>query len=515
MTVKSIRLGKRLNWLIALMTTSLLGVTGVQAYWLQNAYNLKQEKFDRDVIAAATEVSERLENLESMRFISESFQIEPFFTEKLSPNFRVNSGDSARRTSSGGSLKLTMRLGGDTVLEFNNSDKKAVLTAYRSEDSSTQDLILESKPEDMLKKGMHLDMVLRKLIVHEMRRKNMGNLINQKTLDSLISFELKRNGIDMPYEFAILKDNAVNLSSKDWNLQQIQHQTALFPTDFFASQTLSLSFPNKNNYLLRSMWVMLLVSLFFTTAIIVAFYRTLSFSLRQKRISEIKTDFINNMTHEFKTPIATINLAIDALRNKKVINNPEKIAHYSNMIRQENNRMNMQVESVLRMALMDKQELDLNFTMVDLHQLVLEAIEHVSLQLENRGGKLTKFLDGTGVTLKADANHLGNTIINLLDNAIKYSPTNPQLKVVTELTRNYFILVVSDKGLGMTKEEQKHIFERFYRVSSGNLHNIKGHGLGLSYAKGIIEAHGGRMEVESEKGKGSKFYIYLPLNTPN
>jgi signal transduction histidine kinase len=181
------------------------------------------------------------------------------------------------------------------------------------------------------------------------------------------------------------------------------------------------------------------------------------------------------------------------------------------MIKQENQRMNLQVESVLRMALLDKQELDLDFQQVDVMEVVQGCLDHISLQLESKGGRLQKFFNEQELTLQADPNHLSNTIINILDNAMKYSVGTPEIKVVTERTQNHFILIISDRGMGMTKEEQKHIFDRFYRVSAGDLHNIKGHGLGLSYAKGIIESHGGRIEVESEKGKGSKFYIYLPI----
>lgn len=511
MSTQTLRQGKRLSWLIALLTFSLLGVTGIQAYWLKNAYELKEEKFEREVGQALAEVSERLDNLESLRFLSESIQIEPFFTDKLSPSAARPFGDSVNPAA--GNLKLTMRLGGDTVMEFKSDrGESPVLIAYRYGDTNAREMLVKANPDQMLQKGLQLDMLLRKLVIHEIRRKNIEQLLDKRTLDSVISFELKSRGIDLPFEFSVINEKQVKLQSHNWRENQDQHTAALFPNDFFSNQILSISFPKKSNYIMRSMWLMLLISLALTAGVIVAFYRTLSFSLRQKRISEVKTDFINNMTHEFKTPIATINLAIDALNNNKVLSNPEKIAHYSKMIKQENQRMNLQVESVLRMALMDKQELVLNLKEVNIQNIVKDCIEHVSLQLENRNGQLNKFFNDNNIRLKADENHLANCIINIIDNAIKYSVGPPQIKVVTEATQNYFILVISDKGVGMTKDEQKHIFDRFYRVSSGDLHNIKGHGLGLSYAKGIIDAHGGRIEVESEKGKGSKFYIYLPIN---
>lgn len=501
--------GKRLNWLVALMTISLLGVTGIQAYWLTNAFSLREEKFDREVGQALSEVSERLENLESIRFLVEGFSLKPFFSQQLQPEVLGQLSDSGQGS---GGLKLTMRMGGDTVMEFNAGDTAHTLTAYRSSDSSQREMIISTGPQTMLQKGLKLDMLLRKMVIHEMRRKNLGNLLDRETLDSLIRFELQARGIEAPYEFAVISNGEKALATEGWQPGKDQHHSSLFPNDFFNRQVLSLSFPAKTDYLMRSMWLMLIISLIFTSAIVFAFYRTLQFSMRQKRISDIKTDFINNMTHEFKTPLATINLAIDALRNPRTLKDPERVEHYSKMIKQENLRMNMQVESVLRMALMDRQELELNFKECNMQQLVRSCLDHVSLQLDNRNGQLTRFLNDNQITLKVDENHLSNAIINILDNAIKYSVGAPQIKIITENTINHFVLVIEDKGMGMTREAQKHIFDRFYRVSAGDLHNIKGHGLGLSYTKGIVEAHRGRIEVESEKGKGSKFYIYLPLN---
>ncbi|MGB0176815.1 MAG: sensor histidine kinase, partial [Owenweeksia sp.] len=332
---------------------------------------------------------------------------------------------------------------------------------------------------------------------------------------SILNFELQTRGIELPYQFSVLENNRLVMKSKGWKPEQEQHRALLFPNDFFGNRLMMVSFPGKANYLLSSMWAMLMISMIFTLAMIVTFSKTLSYSIRQKRISEIKTDFINNMTHEFKTPIATINLAIDAMSNAKMINNPDKVRHYSQVIKQENQRMNMQVESVLRMALMDKKELELNYEQVDMYELLNECAEHIRLQLEAKGGRIQKFFNAPALQLEIDRNHLGNSVINILDNAMKYSLGTPEITMVTEVTKTNFILIISDRGIGMTKEEQKRIFDRFFRVSSGNIHNIKGHGLGLSYAQGIIEAHGGRIEVESEKGKGSKFYLYLPLSTTN
>lgn len=487
------------------MTLSLLGVTGIQAYWLKNAYDLREEKFESEVGQALNSVTERLDNMASMRFLFNSFSMEPFFTERLAPGLGLSTNDSNNSR-----LSLTMNLGPDTVV-FYNVDREDSL--YQAMEKG-KGVVLQPRPDQMMRKGAQLDMLLRKMVRYEISRRNSDTAwMNRKMLDSLIAFELRSRGIDIPYEYAIANEKEIVMSSRRWDPHDNQHTSTLFPNDILTNEVLSLSFPSKAKYIFQSLWIMVLISLLFTIAIVYTFYRTLSFSLKQKRISDIKTDFINNMTHEFKTPIATINLAIDALRNPKVRGDHQRVEHYSNMIKQENQRMNLQVESVLRMALLDKQELDLDFQTVDVMEIVQGCLDHISLQLESKGGRLQKFFNEQELELRADPNHLSNCIINILDNAMKYSVGAPEIKVVSESTQNHFILIISDKGMGMTKEEQKHIFDRFYRVSAGDLHNIKGHGLGLSYAKGIIESHGGRIEVESEKGKGSKFYIYLPIKS--
>jgi len=254
-----------------------------------------------------------------------------------------------------------------------------------------------------------------------------------------------------------------------------------------------------------------LLALLFTTIIIVAYYSALNQLSTQRHISEIKTDFINNMTHEFKTPIATINLALDAIKNPKVIDDKEKVQRYLQMIRDENKRMHAQVENVLRISKLEKKELDISKESNNIHEIIEEAIEHVNLIIEDRQGTITTHFDANRTTVLLNDVHFTNVLVNILDNAIKYSPEIPVIDIYTENVKDFVIIKIKDQGAGMSKVAQKRIFEKFYREHTGDLHNVKGHGLGLAYVKRIVEDHNGEVYVESEKGKGSTFIIKLPL----
>jgi two-component system phosphate regulon sensor histidine kinase PhoR len=253
------------------------------------------------------------------------------------------------------------------------------------------------------------------------------------------------------------------------------------------------------------------LSIIFTLIIIIAYTSALNQLIKQRQISEIKTDFINNMTHEFKTPIATINLALDAIKSPKVIDDREKTTRYLQMIRDENKRMHAQVENVLRISKLEKRELEINKESMDIHEIVEEAIEHVNLIIEDREGTITTHFKATRTSVLLNDVHFTNVIVNVLDNAIKYSPEKPIIDVITENVKDFVIIKVKDHGQGMSKVAQKRIFEKFYREHTGDIHNVKGHGLGLAYVKRIIEDHNGQIVVESEKGKGSTFIIKLPL----
>jgi two-component system phosphate regulon sensor histidine kinase PhoR len=274
---------------------------------------------------------------------------------------------------------------------------------------------------------------------------------------------------------------------------------------------LLLSFPKKKKFLLQSIMGMAILSLVFTLVIILAYAGAIYQLIRQKQISEIKSDFINNMTHEFKTPIATINLAIEAIRNPKIIGDQDKVQRYLQMIRDENKRMHAQVENVLRISKLEKNQLDISKDRVNIHSIIEAAIDHVELIVLDRGGYIHTHLDAQRSEVLANDMHFENVIVNILDNAIKYSPDVPKIDVYTEVAKNHIIIRIQDQGAGMSKAVLKKVFEKFYREHTGDIHNVKGHGLGLAYVKKIVDDHQGEVYAESEKGKGSTFIIKLPL----
>lgn len=269
--------------------------------------------------------------------------------------------------------------------------------------------------------------------------------------------------------------------------------------------------PNVKSVVLNEIQWMIAGAIVFTLIIIAAFYVTINAWLRQKKMSEIKNDFINNMTHEFKTPLATISLAVDAMRNEKVVQDRKKMEYFSGIIKEENKRMNKQVETILQAALMDRQEVQLNKKPLHVHDLIQDVVSNYTLQLQEKNGRIELQLNARHDMVDADPVHFRNVVSNLIDNAVKYSTESLLLKISTNTTNKNFTIRFEDNGIGMSKETVKRVFEKFYRAHTGNLHNVKGFGLGLSYVKTIIDAHHGKIRVESTLGKGSVFTVDIPI----
>ena len=338
--------------------------------------------------------------------------------------------------------------------------------------------------------------------------------VSNEILQKLLLNELDEFGIKTPFEYGIYSNGlATKIKSEKFNYDK--HNTYSIPVftdnEGTSSYQLLVSFPHKKTFLFSELLGITVLSIIFTLIIIIAYSSALNQLIRQRQISEIKTDFINNMTHEFKTPIATINLALDAIKNPKIIDDKEKVQRYLQMIRDENKRMHAQVENVLRISKLEKRELEINKENNNLHDIIDEAVEHINLIIEDRQGTITTHFDATRTSVLLNDVHFTNVIVNILDNAIKYSPETPVIDIYTENVKDFIIVKIKDQGAGMSKVAQKRIFEKFYREHTGDLHNVKGHGLGLAYVKKIVENHDGEVYVESEKGKGSTFIIKLPL----
>jgi two-component system phosphate regulon sensor histidine kinase PhoR len=332
---------------------------------------------------------------------------------------------------------------------------------------------------------------------------------------------------EVPFEFAVINRNdgyieRQSQSFYDWYIDSLNHhtfnaliiaQSATAGENLSADEMLIIVVPKIKSLGYRAITFNIIAAIFFTLIILLAFYLTINTMIRQKKLSEIKNDFINNMTHEFKTPIATISLAVDAIRNEKVQRDTEKLGYFSSIIKEENQRMNRQVETILKSALMDRQEVQLNLRPGHVHEIIRDVADNFILRLQEKQGMLETDLGATNDLIEGDEVHISNLITNLMDNAVKYSRENvpPVIRLVTSSNSKKFTIRIEDNGIGMSRETLKRIFEKFYRAHTGNVHNVKGFGLGLNYVKNVVEAHEGIIKAESTLGKGSCFIIDFNL----
>jgi two-component system phosphate regulon sensor histidine kinase PhoR len=357
-------------------------------------------------------------------------------------------------------------------------------------------------------------------------RHSVMQRFKKQEISNIIKEELVNEGLkNVPFEFAITNYNIAGdqMSSENFatyyadtvnNVSQhffLQAESGTDQENLSPQEILIVIVPHQNTIILKELTWFIVGAIIFSLIIITAFFLTLRTLFVQKKLSEIKSDFINNMTHEFKTPLATISLAVDALKNEKVVGDKVKTDYFTGVIKEENKRMNKQVETILQAALLDKQEVQLDLKKMSAHELINNAIKNITLPLNEKGGELIVQLDATDDMVMANDVHFTNFINNLLDNALKYSKDKPQIKLTTTNLNNQIRIKIEDNGIGMNKETLSRIFEKFYRAHTGNVHNVKGFGLGLSYVKTMVDAHKGTIKAESTLGKGSSFTIQFPL----
>jgi two-component system phosphate regulon sensor histidine kinase PhoR len=509
------------------MSISLIGIIAVQLYWINNALESKKAQFKNDVqksLGAATEKVNEREHVEFEKKLKSFLDVKGFADKAELKSFLIEQIDTVTKE------KITF---GSTFLEENfklpadflDNDSIIVKRIYGKKDFSistsynTPDNLfsnIDVKKYSFIKRYTDLEKsYMEDAFLSSKSLKPIHDRISNNVLNRTIKEELVKKNIHLDFKYGVYSVDGLATKLKSGYYTINTKESFEYPlfrdAQGNASYYLNVTFPRENEHILSGISNILLLSLFFIFIIIIAFSSSLYQLIRQKKIAEIKTDFINNMTHEFKTPIATINLALDSIKNPKILGDDAKVLRYVEMIREENKRMHSQVENVLRISRLEKNQIDLNTETIDLHDTIEDAITHVSLLSEDRGGKIEIYLEALESELPGNQFHLTNVVVNMLENAIKYSEGAPKIEVSTESTSNFFIFKIKDSGIGMNKAVQKQVFNKFYREQKGNIHDVKGHGLGLAYVKEIVEKHHGTVFVESEKGKGSIFTVKLPL----
>ncbi|WP_421892350.1 sensor histidine kinase [Marinoscillum sp.] len=511
-----------LRWVVTLMSLALLGLIGFQWYWIDSVIRANEERFKKDVIEALHTVSEKLEKQEALYAFNQSVYFSRTYGGTQSYQFRA-----APQGTDAVVIKDTLRndaMGFDIIFDFqvgssdgrdipDMSDRKHQVWQHQAEMKDAERQLLEERLERATRKSEMVFQVLENMLVPD---RSIMARFNPQQLDSLLSSEFAERGIDISFDYAIvspiserflLVDNRASKKA----LEKSELKASLFPNDLVGEQNwLVVDFPEKQQFLLRKIWLTMASSGFLILVIVGSFGYSIRTILRQKKLSEMKNDFINNMTHELKTPIATISLACEALSDKEINQMQGMQDRYLAMISDENKRLGEQVERVLQMAALDRNDIELKSESLNLLELVERAVEKTALQVEARSGQIKVIDNADNKLVFGDKTHLTNILVNLLDNANKYSASAPEIMIRLYNKAGDIAVAVQDRGIGMTKEATTHIFQKFYRVPTGNIHNVKGFGLGLAYVKNMVELHQGTISVESEPGKGSKFTITLP-----
>ena len=508
-------------YIVALVLTSLslVGIIFIQGYWIKIAIDDKEEAFTYSIQQVLNNVVKKIEQDEVDKYVAQIiFLRENDSTLKLRDPllhdfiFIQNNKDNRESFAyDHGVLDEDYELPITTTHPSNNNLDTNFLNTEKLDNNSYLVKAYEKLSELPEIERLMIEESFKSII----RQQSISERVSLPQIQKLIEEKLRKRELNLHFEFAIYNKNVLSkIHSKYFEPNETKEYRALL---FGANSNddslyeLAVIFPQRERFVLSSIIEIASLSTVFMLIIIAVFIITLNQLVTQRRISEIKTDFINNMTHEFKTPIATMNLVLDTLKSPIALNNPDKVMHYVKILKQENKRMLAQVENILQISRLEKGNLQLEREPLDVHDLITNAITHVQVMLNERGGVIHTHFLADNSDISANESHLTNVFINVIENAIKYSPEAPIIDIYTENIKNRILIRIKDKGQGMSKQGAKYIFDKFYREHTGDLHNVKGHGLGLAYVKSIVEYHQGSIYVESEKGKGSTFFIKLPI----
>lgn len=453
-------------WILVLMGISLPGIVMVLFYWLNNPMKMNKAIFDRQVIEVLNDVAKQIQVNQDTRIINNGLT-----QDTVKQSVSISGGKNHSRIN-------------QAVPGLNNAQKRRLQMLQ----GMTQRY--KSDYKDWVA-NPHIDL---------------------QKLKATIKKELTDNDIPLEFHWAIFSGDSILERDFKNKVRPEWHKVNILPDDIFNRDLyLGIYFPVREEFIYRHRSIIPGLSIVITLIVFIIYILCVLSIMRQKKLSAMKTDFINNMTHEFKTPITTIGIAADSILKEDTFKDEERIRFFSNMIIKENQRLNDNVERILQAARFERKELYFRFQDVKVHDLIIEAIQGISVQVEKRGGRIVTKLEAKNQVIQTDPIHFTNMVHNLLDNANKYSPESPDITVSTVSDNKGLYLSVEDKGIGISKKVQTKIFEKFYRLTYGNLDNIKGFGLGLSYIKTILKLSNGSIKVYSEPGKGSRFVIFIPF----
>ncbi|HIP37576.1 MAG TPA: HAMP domain-containing histidine kinase [Crocinitomix sp.] len=523
------------------MSVALFGLLLLQFYWIRNVHQLHLERFTKEATNAIKSAVYDLENIEQNAVYSTirnqklsqnlknrfgfnsvlkneqiitikdtSLSCNPDYSTNCNTDYLVVSGISFDSLT-GVTAEHRVITQNYSKLFKQNIEHNNIITGLDST-VTFNDKIGKVFEEGLLKKSKFLNEMLLKMFTSNLFD-DIKLRLNPMVLDSILYIKLKNFSIDTTYLFRVVneKNNVVDFNNTpkrySSNINNADFRFKLYPSDFSSSNFyLEIDFPNKKVYLFKQMLGTLIAAILLVCMVVFAFYFAVSTIFKQKRLSEIKNDFISNMTHELKTPISTISLACEAITDPDVKTNPSTLTTFIDMISSENKRLGLLVEKVLQTSLLEKGKLSLNKSTYQIDELVRDAVNSFRIQFQQKGGDL-RIIQLDKIEWSVDKIHFSNVLYNLMDNALKYSKEKPVCTVELIKEKDGFSFLISDNGIGIKKEEQKLIFEKLYRVSTGDVHNVKGFGLGLDYVKRIVEMHGGEITLKSEYKVGTTFKI--------
>lgn len=502
---------------------ALIGLIASQLFWINNAFVLRSQHFSTSVNDALNNVVYRLQKKDAAAKIKRKLNL-----RKQGMRWMLHSdsltGDTTHMVKvfedlTTDSAGVTVHRARKKIITHNTEDIVGLgvnVNPNSNEPFTVSHIDSTDDRFNWMKKQTDMVSDIFDELVSINIYKGYTSQIDTNDVDSILRIELHNKGISAQFCYGIYGSEGTYFPMKTCDgakdsIMSSPYKINLAPDNVFISpKYLSVYFPSEKNYILQTMWLMLTGSAVLILVIIYVFYFTVSTILKQKKLSDIKNDFINNMTHELKTPISTVSLASEMLQDPSFEKSKDQLNHYVHIIKEENQRLGLLVENILQTAVLDKGEFKLRLQEIDIHEIIDRVLSNVKLQVEKRDGQILVEKNTQEPVIHADRVHLTNVIYNLVDNALKYSEEKPLIKVSTKKVPEGMQISVSDNGIGISKENQKKIFDTFYRVPTGNIHNVKGFGLGLSYVKAVIEKHRGTVSVESEIGKGSTFIIVIP-----